>query len=333
MRRSGFAAGALAAWVGVFSLHAAAESEAVAITARQITQFHIGQTQTDFGALRFVGGLEMTASSRRFGALSALRFRDAGQNLVAVADTGFWFFGHVTRDREGRPTGIADASLEKMVDARGRPFSEKSQADAEGLALRNNKAIVSFERDHRITEFALVPGAMGPATRDLPFLVPAHELRQNRAFETVAVSPAAGPLKGSLVAVTEKSLDTSGNIYAAVLDGSRKGVFTVKRHDPFDISDGACLPNGDLLLMERSFSLASGVKLRLRRIPGGAIRPGAVVDGPVLLDADMRFQIDNMEGLDVWRRSDRALMVSMISDDNRSLFQRNLYLEFILTGE
>ena len=37
-----------------------------------------------------------------------------------------------------------------------------------------------------------------------------------------------------------------------------------------------------------------------------------------------------MEGLDVWRRADGKLMVSLISDDNHSILQRNLYLEFIL---
>jgi hypothetical protein len=44
----------------------------------------------------------------------------------------------------------------------------------------------------------------------------------------------------------------------------------------------------------------------------------------------MSYQIDNMEGMDVWRRDDGALMVSIVSDDNQSLLQRNLYLEFRL---
>jgi hypothetical protein len=34
--------------------------------------------------------------------------------------------------------------------------------------------------------------------------------------------------------------------------------------------------------------------------------------------------------MDVWQRSDGALMVSLMSDDNHSILQRNLYLEFIL---
>ena len=50
----------------------------------------------------------------------------------------------------------------------------------------------------------------------------------------------------------------------------------------------------------------------------------------MLFEADMSYQIDNMEGLDVWTRADGALIVSLISDDNHSILQRNLYLEFVL---
>jgi hypothetical protein len=108
------------------------------------------------------------------------------------------------------------------------------------------------------------------------------------------------------------------------------GIFTVRRHGGFDITDGAFLPDGDLLLLERSYTIMSGVRMRLRRIASDSIGKGALVDGPVLLQADMTFQIDNMEALDVWRREDGATMISMMSDDNYSILQRNLYLEFVL---
>ena len=130
--------------------------------------------------------------------------------------------------------------------------------------------------------------------------------------------------------VSEKSLDKSGNIFAAILQGPKKGVFTVRRSGDFDITDGAFLPNGDLLLLERSYTVAEGVKMRLRRIKGDAIAKGSVADGPILFEADMAYQIDNMEAMDVWRRADGALMVSLMSDDNHSILQRNLYLEFVL---
>jgi hypothetical protein len=51
-----------------------------------------------------------------------------------------------------------------------------------------------------------------------------------------------------------------------------------------------------------------------------------------LLEADMGYQIDNIECLDVWQRTDGTVMVSLASDDNHSILQRNLYLEFVFGG-
>ncbi|TPM10132.1 hypothetical protein FJ960_05250 [Mesorhizobium sp. B2-3-11] len=304
--------------------------EPVAISARPITEFHIGGTDKQFGQLEFVGGLEMTSPSHDFGALSAFRFLKAGSDFIGVADTGYWFFGSVARDADGRPVGIQKFRMQQMVDQSGQPIDEKREIDAEGLAVKDGIATVGFERNHRVVQFRIDPDDMKAPFRQLDFLVPARELRQNRGFETVTHSNANGQHRGGLVVVSERSLDKTGNIYAAIIEGPRKGVFTVKRSGDFDITDGAFLPDGDLLLLERSFTMTGGLKMRLRRIYGESVEKGAVADGPVLLQADMGYQIDNMEGLDVWTRDDGALMVSLISDDNQSILQRNFYLEFIL---
>jgi hypothetical protein len=307
-----------------------APAEPVEVTTRAITQFRIGREERNFGPLEFVGGLEMTSSTRNFGGLSAVRFLKPGRDFIGVTDTGFWFVGSVERDGERRPAGIRDFQMQQMVDSAGEPVDIKWEVDAEGLGVRDGVASVGFERHHRISQFRIEPGEMGASFRDLDFLVPARELRQNRGFETVAWSGPAGPLQGALVVVSEKSLDKAGNIFAAVLSGPRKGVFMVERQGDFDITDGAFLPGGDLLLLERSFSMARGVRMRLRRIAGDSIAKGALVGGSVLLEADMSYQIDNMEALDVWVRDDGATIVSLMSDDNHSILQRNLYLEFIL---
>ena len=307
--------------------------EAIEISARPITQFHIGRDAKRFGSLEFVGGLEMTSPSRDFGALSAFRFLKAGSDFIGVADTGFWFFGTVTHDADKRPSGVQNFRMQQMVDASGRPIDKKWEVDAEGLAVKDGIATVGFERDQRVAQFKIDPDNMKAPVRELDYLVPARELRQNRGFETVTHANPHGQHEGGLVVVSEKSLDKAGNIYAAIIEGPRKGVFTVKRNGDFDITDGAFLPDGDLLLLERSFSMARGVKMRLRRIYGESVEKGAVADGPVLMEADMGYQIDNMEGLDVWTRDDGALMVSLVSDDNHSILQRNLYLEFILNED
>jgi hypothetical protein len=307
-----------------------ASVEPIEISARPIGKFHIGDDDKQFGSLEFVGGLEMTSSSRDFGALSAFRFLKPGSDFIGVADTGFWFFGTVTHDADRRPSGIQNFRMQQMVDASGQPIDKKWEVDAEGLAVKDGIATVGFERNQRVAQFKIDPANMKAPFKQLDFLVPARELRQNRGFETVTHANPYGLLEGGLVVVSEKSLDKAGNIFAAIIEGPHKGVFTVKRNGDFDITDGAFLPDGDLLLLERSFSMAGGVKMRLRRIFGESVEKGAVADGPVLMEADMGYQIDNMEGLDVWTRDDGAQMVSLVSDDNHSILQRNLYLEFTL---
>jgi hypothetical protein len=325
-----FAGIALAVLLSVPAFAEPASIQSFSVSSRQISAFHIGRDETRFGPLEFVGGLEMSAPTRAFGGISAMRFLSPGRDLVAVTDTGYWLFASIGRDAAGRPAGLEQVRIQPMVDAAGRIFPEKGEMDAESLAVRDGEAIVGFERRHRISRFRLEPEDMKGPAGNIDFLVPAYELRQNRGFETLAFAPSSGPLRGALVAITEKSLDRQGNIFAAVTDGPRKGIFTVRRHGGFDITDGAFLPDGDLLLLERSYTIMSGVRMRLRRIASDSIGKGALVDGPVLFQADMAYQIDNMEALDVWRRADGSTMVSMMSDDNQSFLQRNLYLEFVL---
>jgi hypothetical protein len=106
-------------------------------------------------------------------------------------------------------------------------------------------------------------------------------------------------------------------------------VFTVRRDGEFDITDGAFLPDGDLLLLERRFSMADrrgdAAAPHLRRIDReghGRRRPGAV-RAPTWATRSTTWK-----AMDVWQRPDGAIMVSLMSDDNHSMLQRNLYLEF-----
>jgi hypothetical protein len=70
--------------------------------------------------------------------------------------------------------------------------------------------------------------------------------------------------------------------------------------------------------------------MRLRRIAGGTIAVGARLDGEVLLDAGMASQIDNMEGLAVRQDESGPVILTLVSDDNQSILQRTLILEFAL---
>lgn len=309
---------------------AASGCETLPIASRQIDAFKVGSSQTRFGQLEFIGGLEMTSSNALFGAVSAIRFRPDATSFVAVMDTGHWLEGAVTRDADGRLSGLTDLTATPMADRSGAVGLEKWKVDSEGLALREGEVIVSYEQAHRIDIYP-DPGFAGSGPiGSLPLPFPKTELRNNGGLETVAISPKDGPLGGAAVTVSERSVDKADNLLAGILDGPMKGAFAVARTEPYAVTDGAFLPDGDLLLLERRFNFASGLGMRIRRIPGASIRPGAVVDGDVILEADMGYQIDNMEGLDVVTGANGDVRVIIVSDDNHSILERNLLLEFRL---
>ncbi|WP_102960929.1 esterase-like activity of phytase family protein [Mangrovicella endophytica] len=308
-------------------------AETVEVTAKPISAFRTRSAETRFGAFDYVGGFEF--SGRGVHSISSFRFRDGGSRFLSVNDEGHWFAGTIRRDEAGRPVGIAPAQLEPLLGADGQPLDGKVDADAESMAIDGNRVLVGFERHHRILAYAdpAAPFANRPAVLPLP--LPRHELRINRGMETIAVSPEGGALNGAAVAIAERSLDAKGNLFAAIFGGgARGGVFTVRRDVDWDATDGAFLPDGDLLLLERRYTgFLGGLGMRIRRLPGASIRPGALIDGPVILEADLSNEIDNMEGLDAWTDAGGETRIALISDDNGSFLQRNVYLEFRLVAD
>ncbi|KAA3516923.1 hypothetical protein G6L63_13000 [Agrobacterium vitis] len=307
-----------------------AVGESATIVSRRIEHFNPASDQTVFGKLEFLGGLDLTSSDTLFGAWSSIRFRPDGKRFIGVLDTGDWISGEIVRDEKGRLAGINTVSLAPMLDRDGRGHVSKRAMDAESLAIRGDKIYVGFEQRHRIDQYPLDGFETAKPEKSLPLPFPKKVLESNRSLEMLTASPAQGPLAGGLVTITEESLDAKGNLYAGVVDGPHPGGFKLVRRDDFDVTDGAWLPDGDLLLLERRFRFPSGLGMRIVRVKGDSIKPGALVDGEILLDADQSFQIDNMEGLDVVDMGNGDLRLILVSDDNHFMLQRTLMLEFRL---
>ena len=73
--------------------------------------------------------------------------------------------------------------------------------------------------------------------------------------------------------------------------------------------------------------------MRIRQLALASLKPGALVDGKVLIEADLNYQIDNMEGIAVHRNAAGATVITLVSDDNFSAVQRNLLLQFKLVED
>jgi hypothetical protein len=305
----------------------------IELTARPITEFLVGEKQTRFGALEFRGGLDLNSPTRDFGSWSGIDFAADGKTLYAIADSGYWLRATLV-EKDGALVGIEQAAIAPMLDKNGTRLAGKSNSDAEGLrvVVRNGRetALVSFEQLVAVAQFAANPDLALARRRDIRLPAFVNNIRRNTGLEALAVAPANGPLAGAVVVIAEKSLDDAGNHRGFILSGPAAGTFTIRRSDDFDVTDATFLPNGDLIVLERHFAFADGLGMRIRRIPGETIRPGALLDGTVLIRSAEFEQIDNMEGIAARVGPNGETLLTLISDDNHSLLQRTILLQFAI---
>ncbi len=320
--------------VGTIALAAALRTSPaltrIHVQAKPIASFDNREpSRTRFGQLEFNGGLAMTADDPAFGGVSALHMEADGAHFLSLTDNGSWLRGRIVY-RDGKPDGIADAEMAPMLAADGGTLAAQGWFDAESLAELGGQFYVGIERVEKIVRFDYRRDGLVARAQPIPVPPDFKSLKYNKSLECLAAGPAGSGLDGQLIAVTERSLDAAGNHRAFLLKDGAFGRFSVKRSDGFDVSGCAVLPPADLLLLERSYSVARGVAMRIRRIPLSRIKPGALVDGEPLITADLHYQIDNMEGIAVTRNARGETIITLVSDDNFSVIQRNLLLQFKL---
>lgn len=134
----------------------------------------------------FAGGWRLTSPNPAFGGLSALAVLPNG-DLLSVADVGeFVWLGM----KDGKPGGAGKLAF--MLGAQGQQLQGKALGDSEGLALRDNLALVSFERTHRVSAFALTACGANAREAQITALPPAykgHTIKGNLGAEALAVTP------------------------------------------------------------------------------------------------------------------------------------------------
>ena len=327
-----FAAPFTTAPVSAQTLKPAADNNPISIDvhARPLLGFDLrDRSRVQFGQLRFRSGLVLTSPYSRFGGLSSLRIDADGQRFIAASDRGRWFTGRI-RYRGKEMIGVTEVETAPMLGGDGRSLASHGWFDTESMARDGNWIYVGIERANRIVRFDF--GHYGFRARAETVLAPAdiRKLPYNSGLEAMVVVPKGLPLAGTLIAISERGLDAAGNIEAYLIGGPSPGLFAVRRSDDFDISDAAVLPGGDLVLLERKFSLLGGAGIRIRRIALEAIAPGAVVDGPAIFHADLGQEIDNLEGIDAHVTAEGETVLTLISDDNFLAIQRTLLLQFTL---
>uniref|UniRef100_Q07VE2 Phytase-like domain-containing protein n=1 Tax=Rhodopseudomonas palustris (strain BisA53) TaxID=316055 RepID=Q07VE2_RHOP5 len=303
----------------------------IEVKARPIGSFDLrDRSRIRFGELQFRSGLVLTSSFRGFGGLSALRLDKSGERFVALNDKATWFTGRIVY-RGGEMTGVTEVEAAPILGPDGRPITlGRRWYDTESLALDGGVAYVGLERVHQIMKFDFGRDGVLARGEVVPQLPAMRKLPSNKGVEALVAIPKGRPLAGTLLAISERGLDADGNIKGFMIGGKTPAGFTIRRTEDFDISDAALLPGGDLLVLERKFSFLTGAGIRIRRLSLKALAPGALLDGRSIFEADLGHEIDNLEGLDVHLDARGNTVLTLVSDDNFSMIQRNLLLQFTL---
>jgi len=314
-----------------------AAPERIKITATKVDFDDDHPNRTQFGKLIFRRGLALYSNSPDFGGYSALAIDRSGRHLIAISDDGTWL--RATLDYDGRYLkGLSDAVIGPLLDAQGKPYATPTERDSEAFTLINGnlehgEAYIAFERDHRIQHYPFDGNRFGPAgARVLPLPAGSEKMPANSGFEAIA-DLHYGPDKGALLAFAERLQAKNGNLRGWLIGGPHPGPIYIADFGGFSITDVTQLPDGDIILLERRFRYSEGVKMRLRRIRASELKPGAVIRGEILLQADDRYSIDNMEAIGASKDARGQTILTIMADDNFSPLQRNLILQFVLPKE
>ncbi|HYN04794.1 MAG TPA: esterase-like activity of phytase family protein [Vicinamibacteria bacterium] len=278
------------------------------------------------GRLEYRGGLHLVSDDPRFGGISSLQVLPDGQRLAAVTDEGRWVSARLVH-RDRRLVGIEDVEIGPLLGPDGKAPEGKDSRDAESLALLpDGEFIVGFEREHRLLRY---PAGTGRPD-GTPVLCPAPPGLEGAPFNG-GIEALVALRGGGLLALTEYWIEEDQVV------GWTGGPNAWKRLGMrFELalrpSDGALLPKGDVLILERAYNPQRGVvKVRIRQVGREKIRPGSALRGRLVAEFAPPVTLDNYEGISAVGDESGETHVYLVSDDNfNPAQQRTLLLMFAL---
>jgi len=135
---------------------------------------------------------------------------------------------------------------------------------------------------------------------------------------------------GALLTFAERGLDVDGRLGGWLVTENGADRLYLKPPKNFAPTDAATMPNGDVLVLMRRFSVLDGVAVKILRLKAADIKPEAELVGEELAHLAPPLAVDNLEGLDVQALPSGHTRLFILSDDNFNDSQRTLLLVFDL---
>ena len=271
------------------------------------------------GDLRVAGAWVLSSGNRHFGGYSALAVLPDG-SLLAVSDRG----RRLRFTPPGRPGRLVDFAYLGPE----RPAA-KAGADSEALTVdpASGRLWVAYENRNRIVRYDAgfrPEGSVRPAAmRDWP---------SNSGPEAIVRLA-----DRRFVVLAEGSPRSSDEDSPALLfpsdpvQGAVPVRFRFRPPDGYRPVDAAQLPDGRVMILLRQVHWALPPRFtgKLMIADPAAIRAGERWRAAPLADLAEPLPTDNYEGLAVEPGEDGGVILWLISDDNKSAFQRTLLLKLV----
>jgi hypothetical protein len=280
-----------------------------------------GSADRKVGRLTFLRGYRLTSPDPAFGGFSSLLVE--GDRFTLLSDGG-----DIVRFRLDSAGHVANPWFGALPGGPGTGWV-KEDRDSESMTRdpASGRIWVGFENYNQIWRYAsglaraerwVAPAAM----RDWP---------SNGGPEAIVRLH-----DGRFVVFSEQQPGAHGQGRAALLfagdptAGNRPPLrFTYLPPRHYEPSDVAELPDGRLIVVNRRFSIGAWFTVVLTMVDPAAIRAGAMLKGTEIARFSDGVLHDNYEGVAVVR--DRGnVNLWIVSDDNQSVFQQSLLLEFRL---
>lgn len=321
------------AWAEPTSPPTAADKFSIPFTTKHIPLNHKNITLTRVGKLRYMGGINITSSKRRFGGISSFVISPNGEEILGISDRGLWLTATIVYDQNNHLVGLSNGRMAPLRNIKNHP--EERARDPEALtAIDGSGYVVSYESPHTLRyfqankpyDFRSLLTASAEKLTFVPNMPDSYAaLPKNLGVEALTTLP-----DGRLLAISENTHTREGVTLAQgwIIGRGRVEALNYEIDPAFRPTDMATLPDGDILVLERHFSLAKGMAARLTRLSTKSIKIGQSIKGTVIADLAYPFNLDNMEALAVRQNKAGETMVYIMSDNNYNRLQRNLLMMF-----
>ncbi len=297
----------------------------VDLKSTKINLFPTDLENISLNKLEFISGIEIKSNHPDFGGLSGLIINE-DKSLIAVGDQGIWLTGKIKINENGKLVEIINGRLGHLKGNENNPLYKlgKSYTDAESIEPYNDKFVVSFERKHRILIFNNIYSHSEIFYDRIKYL----DLPDNGGIEAMA------PLKNnSIFLLSENLIHPDDKIAGYLLSDNKLKKVYVKKRGSFKPTDMLSLPDGNILLLERSFSPVRGASARISVIKYEDLEPNSVIL-PLTLDTlKPPMVVDNFEGISFLKLNDGGYYIFILSDDNFNFLQKTLLYQFYWDGK